>query len=539
MSKTAFVLTAGVAAWAAVTALTLTMAAGYAFIESQNRFLQDSALTMQAIHARVYELGAASEIAGLNMGVGPTDRDDFRVLGDSIRARNGSVESLVFFPRVRPGERAIFEQRRQDEGFVSFRIRDWQGGTPLLYAPARSHYPATFIEPFTPRSARLLGRDAATLPCLASGVERALSEGKLALLDDCRLPELESGFWLLKPLYAGRGLPDGPEAYRARAQGIIALRFSPALLFSDTRLPQGLHCRIRGPGGRELFAQGGHAPQAAISTLERQVSLPIGSDRLTVDLERQVPFAELLVFGGGLSSTLGLLSALFAGLMASNQWERRRAQEALRRHRDHLEEEVALRTNELSEANRALQDEVTERRRAQLELAQLAIRDPLTGLYNRREMERRLDEEIERCRRYHHPLSVLMLDIDHFKRLNDTYGHLVGDEVLRSVASRIDRAVRNTDFVARYGGEEFLAILPDTPLESAIELAERIRNDIAGAPAALVNGQSVRVTASVGLSVFPPDGGDRGSLCRTADVALYRAKAKGRNRVLAYSEEHA
>ena len=160
-----------------------------------------------------------------------------------------------------------------------------------------------------------------------------------------------------------------------------------------------------------------------------------------------------------------------------------------------------------------------------------AIRDHLTGLYNRRFMEEFLDRELLRARRKNRPLAVMMLDLDHFKKLNDTWGHGVGDAVLRAVGSVLLRSVRSDDFACRYGGEEFLIIMPECPLQEAVLRAGQIRTAVKDAQVSVGETQ-VSVTVSIGVAAFT--GTDRdNSLLQCADAALYRAKREGRDRVVA------
>lgn len=163
--------------------------------------------------------------------------------------------------------------------------------------------------------------------------------------------------------------------------------------------------------------------------------------------------------------------------------------------------------------------------------------DVLTGWHNRRYLQVRINEELARSRRDQRHLACLMLDVDHFKRVNDSWGHAAGDTVLQELANRIDAQVRASDVAARYGGEEFVVLLPDTDNASAILLAERIREAVSEMPYELPNGDSVQITASIGIAGVRPDPkaedlktiGD--SLIARADVALYRAKSAGRNQV--------
>jgi len=176
---------------------------------------------------------------------------------------------------------------------------------------------------------------------------------------------------------------------------------------------------------------------------------------------------------------------------------------------------------------------------------ELSIIDGLTGMYVRRHFLERFDEELQRSLKYRLPLAVLMLDIDHFKRYNDEFGHLVGDATLKEVASLLRDNLRKVDIVARYGGEEFVAVLPETSGEAAREAAERIRSSIARHRFKVYDVEA-KVTVSLGISLFPidipkkkrdlyyPDMGF--DLIRHADKALYRAKEEGRNRVYRFQE---
>ncbi|MET1070208.1 MAG: GGDEF domain-containing protein [Pseudomonas prosekii] len=160
---------------------------------------------------------------------------------------------------------------------------------------------------------------------------------------------------------------------------------------------------------------------------------------------------------------------------------------------------------------------------------QSALRDPLTGTGNRVAMDQTLQREIEMARRHMQPLSLLMLDIDHFKRVNDSHGHSAGDEVLKAVAASIKSQLRNVDMVFRFGGEEFLILLSNTPREAAAMVGERLRF-AAQAQEYLADGQMIDLTVSLGCSTLLP-GESAESLLRRADSALYVAKREGRNRL--------
>ena len=161
-------------------------------------------------------------------------------------------------------------------------------------------------------------------------------------------------------------------------------------------------------------------------------------------------------------------------------------------------------------------------------LKEMAVRDHLTSLYNHNFFYSRLDEEFERAVRYETPLALIMMDIDNFKQINDTYGHRVGDMVLKEISALIKKGVRKTDIVARYGGEEFSVILPHTLVKGAVDEAERLREMIEShAYAGLANH---KVTISVGVASYPQQGAmNSGNLVNHADDALYRAKWSGKN----------
>lgn len=172
----------------------------------------------------------------------------------------------------------------------------------------------------------------------------------------------------------------------------------------------------------------------------------------------------------------------------------------------------------------------------QTELINLATLDGLTGVFNRREFTKRFKAELERAQRYQHACSLLMFDIDFFKKLNDTYGHQAGDEALKQVAALLKQEVRLSDQVARYGGEEFAVIMAETRKQDAVQLAERLRQKLEKLPVSTDQNQTIYVTASIGVSTFPADAQDAKTLLSAADQALYAAKHKGRNQVISYCQ---
>lgn len=163
--------------------------------------------------------------------------------------------------------------------------------------------------------------------------------------------------------------------------------------------------------------------------------------------------------------------------------------------------------------------------------------DPLTGVFNRRFLERHLNEEVTRARKYLLPLSIILIDVDHFKLINDSYGHQVGDQVLASFANLLKRQLREPDILARYGGEEFMVVAPQTSHQNAVELAERLRMRIEANNFYLTNAQDgtqpVHLTCSAGVASLEGELDCLEKLVHLADDNLYRAKSAGRNRVFA------
>ncbi len=166
----------------------------------------------------------------------------------------------------------------------------------------------------------------------------------------------------------------------------------------------------------------------------------------------------------------------------------------------------------------------------------LATVDPLTGIANRQAVLARLADELARAARYHRPLSVIIVDLDHFKRLNDTHGHAAGDTVLRHVGQLLGSSVRSVDIAGRYGGEEFLVVLPETDVDAAAALAEKLRRVVSGSEVRLPEGEKVTVSLSAGVAGGLVEGIQLDHLVRDADAALYSAKALGRDQVFVFRE---
>lgn len=185
-----------------------------------------------------------------------------------------------------------------------------------------------------------------------------------------------------------------------------------------------------------------------------------------------------------------------------------------------IAEEFVRRTRPLLEMSRALARE-----------RELAIRDDLTRAYNRRFFDRSLDEEIERARRYHHNLSLIFLDLDDLKLVNSRSGHLTGSRVLQETARRILEAVRSIDRVVRFGGDEFCILLPQTDLDRARTVAERVRDAISAEPIIFDGMDPILLTASFGVASYPDHAATHDEIIRAADAAMYRVKCRGKNAI--------
>jgi diguanylate cyclase (GGDEF)-like protein len=164
-------------------------------------------------------------------------------------------------------------------------------------------------------------------------------------------------------------------------------------------------------------------------------------------------------------------------------------------------------------------------------LKRQSIQDPLTNLYNRRYMEESLEREFSRCRRHDFPLTIIMIDIDHFKTFNDTYGHTAGDIVLQKLGEFLKKNIREEDIACRYGGEEFVLILPQTSPEPVRQRAEQMRSKVKEDLRIRYQGHILGITISMGIAGFPDHGINLNEILDTADLALYQAKKKGRDRV--------
>lgn len=287
---------------------------------------------------------------------------------------------------------------------------------------------------------------------------------------------------------------------RVRISGIISLAFSVVLAFVFSRvLSVHFTTPIRMLVSRcSAIAEGRLGETVELATGDELDSLIAAFNRMSVQLE-EIRLRD------------------------------RQSQEALTKAKEELEVRVEERTKDLLLLTEKLKHEIMERQKVEEALARAAMSDPLTGLSNRRSMHLHLQHELERFKRSQSPFAVLLCDIDHFKRINDKFGHAAGDQVLMAVAKLFQEGIRGQDVVARWGGEEFLLLLPDTDLDGGADAAEKLRRRIA-AELIQIGTETIHLTISVGACAYR-QGQTLDDLIMAADWALYQAKHQGRNRV--------
>jgi diguanylate cyclase (GGDEF)-like protein len=339
----------------------------------------------------------------------------------------------------------------------------------------------------------LRGADGQVIGVLASKLQLSRLAEALELEDGFVSDEQGLVIVATRPAWAGRLLADAPAWQLADAdrQARYGRRdFEPLPLRSVELAERPALSLLEDEDGVPAMVQVLRAPSQGLSV---HLLEPLG---LLKALQRERQQLALLLASGGLLASWALaVSAIF-----------------LLRGRLHDRQTLAQQA-----ALQALNQQ----------LAEQALRDPLTGCANRRALLQRLDEELQRRRRVAHPLSVAMIDIDHFKSVNDRFGHAVGDQALRHVAATLQAGLRGSDLLARVGGEEFVLMLVDTPQPAALALLERLRAGLAAAP---LPSMDEALTASMGLAEAQADD-DCDSLLARADAGLYAAKAGGRNRV--------
>ena len=317
--------------------------------------------------------------------------------------------------------------------------------------------------------------------------------------------------------------PDGTEivSLRANAMPISERMLAPGtteLLFANERNPVSYADR----DGNEVIGTLQRVP-----SLEWAVVAEITEEEAYGQVVQLRDMTALLVLG--LLVVVGFM-AYWLGLLIVRPLDRLTTGAAEVAGGD-LEVDLPVGKGEVGYLTEVFNGMVDRLREGRQQLEELLVTDPLTGISNRRHLMETMKNEARRSRRSKKPFAVLMVDVDHFKKFNDTHGHIAGDEALKAVAEVLKRETREVDHLARFGGEEFLVVLPDTDVAGAVRAAERIRELLAKRSVA-VRKRSLKLTVSTGVAEFPIDGDSSEALIVAADAALYQAKRSGRDRVV-------
>ena len=472
-------------------------------------------------------------IRGLFDSSAEVTRDEFHQFAQalSLGERYPGATNISFAPRVPHAKKLEFERAVRAErsplvkGLPEFAIKP-PGERP-------EYLVLTYIEPMG-KNVAAWGLDLNADPLRRSVVDRARDSGQIAsssgvtLLRDRDGNSSVSSTLLRLALYRGGGVPGSVEERQRLYRGMVGSTLRVREMI-DATLSKEMLSRVQlqiyevgnapgeGAAGESLLFDS-LASGAATATAPAEFSRYAMTHRLAVaDREwrlRIVPRRDPvdLLDKAGITAILAALlaiSALVFWLMTSVAISESRGAELAQRNR-----EAALLRERLQEQ---------------------ATRDKLTGLYNRHYVEEWFGLELRRAQRHGWSIAAIMLDIDHFKRFNDTFGHEAGDLVLRELAGALGRTTRGSDVASRYGGEEFLVLLPECPFDAALRRAERMREEVAKLELRYGDRPLGPVTVSLGVAVFPDHTKESEELLRCADEALYAAKQAGRDRVVAYS----
>jgi len=474
--------------------------------EARAQFERHTQKAEVAMRARMlaYEQIVRAGAAHVASTPGITRRNWHHFVGQlELSERFPGVGVLGFAERVPAAARGAHVRRVRAEGLADYDIG------PAGERP--QYFPAALSEPFTPVASRMAGYDAFADPARRSAMERARDSGeatitgRLTLAGDAYRPAraIQPGFVMYVPVYRGEAMPVTIDARAEALSGFVFAVFRTHDLMRgilDESSLQVLDMRVYdgvpdGAGSELMDTRAATTPRARAETkpaLSRVVAFPIGGRTWTVVFASR-PEYDALAAG---SRSLGVLGAgLLAALLL-----------------------FILTVSLVSTWNRA---------------HQLSMRDPLTGLYNRRYLDETIGRELPRARRQGESVGVIALDIDHFKRLNDTFGHDAGDFVLRMLSEQMRAATRDSDIACRFGGEEFGIILPGASLAVARARAEALRAAVEALRLEFDGKPLGTFTVSAGVASMPPHAQDWTFTLQTADRALYAAKQQGRNRVVA------
>ncbi len=497
--------------------------------EAHSRFKTVALGVANDVQSRIRAYGdVLYAIRGLFDSSDNVSRDEFHRFAQalSLGERYPGVTNISFASRVPHAKKLEFERAVRAEtsllvkGLPEFAIKP--PGERPEYAVL------TYIEPMG-KNIPAWGLDLNADPLRRSVIERARDTGQMASSSGVTLLRDDSSSvsstLLRLALYCGGGAPGSVEERQRLYWGMVGSTVRVGEMIEATlskeilsRAQLQIYEISEGTAGGTLLFDSAASGAAATAPAPAEFSGYAVTHRLAVaDREwrlRIVPRkdpVDLLDKAGSAAILAALLaiSALLFWLMTSVAVSESRGAELAQRNR-----EAALLREKLREQ---------------------AMRDKLTGLYNRHYVQEWFDLELRRAQRHGRPIAAIMLDVDHFKRFNDGFGHEAGDLVLRELAGALKRSTRGSDVASRYGGEEFLVLLPECPLDAALRKAEQLREEVAKLELRYDGRPLGPVSVSLGVAAFPDHAKESEELLRHADEALYEAKGAGRNRVVAYS----
>ena len=497
--------------------------------EAHSRFETVAIGVANGVNSRIRAYGdVLYALRGLFDSSTEVTRDEFHQFAQalSLGERYPGVTNISFTFRVPHARKLQFERAVRAEksplvkGLPEFAIKP--PGERPEYAVL------SYIEPMG-KNVAAWGLDLNADPLRRSAVDRARDSGQISassavtLLRDGNASVAST--LLRLAVYRGGGVPGSVEERQRLYSGIVgsAVRVGAmidATLSKEVLARAELQIYEAGEGAaRDALLFDSAAPRAAASApdefsrYEVTRRLAVGDREWRLRIVPRKDPVDLLDKAGiaAILAALLAISALLFWLMTSVAISESRGAELAQRNR-----EAALLRERLQEQ---------------------AMRDKLTGLYNRHYVEEWFGLELRRAQRHGWSIAAIMLDIDHFKGFNDTFGHEAGDLVLRELAGALGRTTRGSDVASRYGGEEFLVLLPECPFDAALRRAERMREEVAKLELRYGDRPLGPVTVSLGVAVFPDHTKESEELLRCADEALYAAKQAGRNRVVAYSAD--
>jgi diguanylate cyclase (GGDEF)-like protein len=435
-------------------------------------------------------------------------RRQFRTFTLQIIKDNQGLEGVMWIPRVPATARTSFEKARQGD-VPGFRFWEFGPGGQRIAAREQSEYfPVDFVEGMEGSSSTLgliINRNPLRATVLAYAADTAAIASTEKIVGVVKNAGSHSAVLLFRPVYTAGVTPQTVDERRARLEG-----FAASVIFVETLIASVLDRFEREPIQAAVFDAIAAAEQKLLGTWPAQARgepAPEEGALRAGRLHHEVRFAV-----GGRDWSV-ILTPVGEGFGTGPSWR-------------------AWGSLALGLMLTALLIVYLEAARRQTErIRQQSITDSLTGLYNRRYLWDFLQRDFARARRNDSPLAAIMLDIDHFKSVNDMLGHEGGDVALRALGALLKDGVRGSDLACRYGGEEFVLILPDATADSARRRAEQIRLAVQHMPLAY-KGKPVRLTISMGVAAFPENAPDSDSLLRRADEALYEAKRTGRDRVV-------